>query len=221
MDIKTDAIVLRRTNYGEANRIIAFLTPEGKFSAMARGVRREKSKLAGAIELFSVSRITLHQGRSDLYALTSARLDTFYSNILMDYAALEFAYEVLAAVNRKSEQIVNPEFFSLTREVFAGLHSAGFAPLIPAWWHLNLLRATGEPINLSTDTSGNRLSPDKSYLWDPADQAFRESSAGPNSTNLIKLLRLLVTSPLSTALKVTDIDPLLPFIANITKSLPL
>ena len=52
--IRTKAIVIRRTNYGEADRILQLLTPDyGKVSVMARGVRREKSKLAGGIELFA------------------------------------------------------------------------------------------------------------------------------------------------------------------------
>ena len=49
---RTQAIVLRRTNFGEADRILTLLTPLGQRGAMARGVRREKSKLAGGIELF-------------------------------------------------------------------------------------------------------------------------------------------------------------------------
>ncbi|HRQ86596.1 MAG TPA: recombination protein O N-terminal domain-containing protein, partial [Candidatus Saccharibacteria bacterium] len=46
---RTRAIILRRTNYGEADRILQLLTPEGRKSAIARGVRKEKSKLAGGI----------------------------------------------------------------------------------------------------------------------------------------------------------------------------
>lgn len=51
-DLRTQAIVLRRTNYGESDRILNLLTPEGKVSVIARGVRKEKSRLAGSIELF-------------------------------------------------------------------------------------------------------------------------------------------------------------------------
>ena len=62
--INTQAIVLRRTDFGEADRIINFLTPDrGKISGLARGVRKQKSKLAGGIELFSVSDITYLVGR--------------------------------------------------------------------------------------------------------------------------------------------------------------
>ena len=47
---RTKAIVLRRTNYGEADRILTLLTPLGQRSAIARGVRREKSRLAGGTQ---------------------------------------------------------------------------------------------------------------------------------------------------------------------------
>ena len=48
--LRTDAIVLRRTNYGEADRILQVITPSsGRLSVMARSVRKEKSRLAGGI----------------------------------------------------------------------------------------------------------------------------------------------------------------------------
>ena len=75
---RTKAIVLRRTNYGEADRIVTLLTPLGQRSVMARGVRREKSRLAGSIELFAVSDVVLRRGKGDLYVLTQARLENFY-----------------------------------------------------------------------------------------------------------------------------------------------
>ena len=63
---RTRAIVLRRTNYGEADRILQLLTPDGKKSVMARGVRREKSRLAGGIELFAVSDVVIGEGKGEL-----------------------------------------------------------------------------------------------------------------------------------------------------------
>ena len=39
-DIKTKGYVIRRTNYGEADRILNIITPLGKLSAMAKGVRK-------------------------------------------------------------------------------------------------------------------------------------------------------------------------------------
>ena len=48
-DIKTEAIVLKRVNYNECDRIVTFLTPDGRVSGIANGARREKTKLAGGI----------------------------------------------------------------------------------------------------------------------------------------------------------------------------
>jgi len=57
--IVTSAIVLSRINFGEADKIVTFITPSsGKLSCIARGARKIKSKLAGGIELFSVNTIS-------------------------------------------------------------------------------------------------------------------------------------------------------------------
>ena len=39
------AIVLRRTDYAEADRVLQLLTPQGRRAVIAKGVRRERSKL--------------------------------------------------------------------------------------------------------------------------------------------------------------------------------
>ena len=84
-DLRTRAIVLRRTDYGEADRILQLLTPLGKQSVIARGVRREKSKLAGGIELFSVSEVLIHKGKSsDLGILTGAKLVEYFDAFVKD-----------------------------------------------------------------------------------------------------------------------------------------
>ena len=48
--LRTQAIILRRTNYGEADKIINFLTTDGQVSAVARGIRKAGSKLARAVQ---------------------------------------------------------------------------------------------------------------------------------------------------------------------------
>ena len=79
---RTKAIVLRRTNYGEADRIVQFLTPDGRRSVMARGVRKEKSKLAGGIELFAISDVVIGEGKGELGVVTSAKLEHFFKHSL-------------------------------------------------------------------------------------------------------------------------------------------
>lgn len=62
---KAEAVVLRSRVYGEADRIITLFTREaGKVSAIARGVRKPTSRLRGAVQLFSHTRLVLYTGKS-------------------------------------------------------------------------------------------------------------------------------------------------------------
>ena len=56
----TDAIVLSRFDLGEADRVLTLMTPEyGKLKAIAKGVRRQKSRLGGSLEPFAELRVQL------------------------------------------------------------------------------------------------------------------------------------------------------------------
>ena len=135
---RTRAIVLRRTNYGEADRILRLLTPLGQRSVMAKGVRREKSKLAGGIELFAISDVVINTGRGDLGILTSTQLVHFYRHILEDYDRLQFGYEAINLVSRASESIDEPEWYGVLSEVYMGLDATSIplqlSPLCRADW---------------------------------------------------------------------------------------
>ena len=179
-DLKTQAIILRRTNYGESDRILNLLTPEGKISALAKGVRKEKSKLAGSIELFSVAEVVIHQGKSNLGTLTSARMMRFYSNILSDLTRLELASEVLKKAERAAEQIDNPDYFTLVDQALKGIHSQFELDLVRTWFVLNFAQALGEEINLFTDVDGSVLSTEQRYFWDNAECALRADSRRSN-----------------------------------------
>lgn len=213
--LRTKAIVLRRTNYGETDRIINLLTPEGQKSVLARGVRKEKSKLAGGIEMFCVSDVVLHQGKTDLSTLTSAKMLHFYQNILTDLAKLELASRILKDVNRASSQIDSPEFFSLTEQVFAGLDQNYPPDLVQLWFKLNLRRVTGEELNLVRDKNGDKLAADQTYSWDSFAEVFTPNESGPIRADHIKLLRLLTVLPLKNIMQVKDLDALKYDIINI------
>ncbi|MGZ3680946.1 MAG: DNA repair protein RecO, partial [Ktedonobacterales bacterium] len=68
----TEAIVLRRTNFGEADRILTLFTPSyGKVRAIAKGVRRTTSRLSGHLEPCTRTQLLLATGR-DLDIITQA-----------------------------------------------------------------------------------------------------------------------------------------------------
>jgi DNA repair protein RecO (recombination protein O) len=68
-----EGVILRRVDYGEADRILTVLTREhGKIGVIARGVRKAGSRLAAHTDLFSRSRMQLARGRGELDVLTQA-----------------------------------------------------------------------------------------------------------------------------------------------------
>lgn len=216
-DLRTEAIILRRTNYGETDRIINFLTPSGKISALAKGVRKEKSRLAGGIELFSVSDIVVHQRQNNqgLAILTGAKMLQFYQNIITNLPRLELASSCLKQTDRAAEQADNPEYFTILNQVFKGLNQNYPDELVSFWFRLNLARASGEEINLVRDASGTNLHPDETYFWDATESALRPAPNGPISAREIKLARLVLASPLKTIAAVQNVTEILPQLATI------
>ena len=195
---RTRAIVLRRTNYGEADRILQLLTLEGRRSVMARGVRKEKSKLAGGIELFAVSDVVLGEGKGDLGVLTSAKLVQFYRHILEDYDRLQFGYQAVKLVARASETVDEPEWFDLLQETLAGLDALGLPlPLVRTWFYIRYAGLLGHDINLDIDIDGAPLTAEAEYRYDSAERGLRLVQVNGTITGEhIKVLRLIATRPL-------------------------
>lgn len=207
---QTRAIVLRRTNYGEADRILQLLTPTGRRSVMARGVRRQKSKLAGGIELFAISDVVLGEGKGELGVLTSSRLVHFYNHIIEDYDRLQFGYYVVKHVARASEMVDEPEWYDVLSELFMGLDSS-MVPLAltQTWFYVHYAALLGHELNLTLDTEGERLSADARYRYDSAEQGLRKLENGELGEAHIKLLRLIATKSLKVLSQVGGTDDVL------------
>lgn len=188
-----EAIVLARTDYGEADRIITLLTPrQGKLRLMAKGVRRVKSKLAGGIELFSVSTITYIQGRGDIGTLVSTRLQTHYGAIVQDIDRTMLGYELIKQLNKVTEDQPEPDYYYLLVEAFAALNDAAIGlDLIRLWFTAQLLRLNGHTPNLQTEADGAKLVPNQNYQFSFEDMAFSARPQGTFGAPEIKFLRLL------------------------------
>jgi len=113
--LKTEAIVLRSMRYGEADRILHLYTRHhGRLGAIAKGVRRARSRFGARLEPFFHVRAVLHEGRSDLYTVTG--VDTIAAHgALRDHAAtLDAAARACDAVGRLFETSdPHPEVFTL------------------------------------------------------------------------------------------------------------
>ena len=99
--LKTEAIVLRSIRYGEADRVLHLYTPQrGRVSAIAKGVRRAKSRFGGRLEPFFRLDLVLYEGRSDLLTVTSAETLAGHPRLREDGRALDAAARACDAVGR-------------------------------------------------------------------------------------------------------------------------
>ena len=218
-DLRTKAIILHRTKYGETDRILNLLTPEGRKSCVAKGVRKEKSKLAGGIEMFTVADIVIHESeKSDMGILTSAKMTKSYMNIISDLDRFELGSKIIKHANKISENIDSPELFSLVNQCFWALDKDLNRELIEGYFLLNLMRISGEDVNLHRDTNGEKLDADKKYVWDTYENSLKPENNGNIEVNHIKVMRLMLTSPLKTVIQVKEIKSLLPEVLYIAKS---
>lgn len=99
--LKTEAIVLRTLRYGEADRILHLYTPHrGRIGAIAKGVRRARSRFGGRLEPFFRLELVLYQGRSELLTVTSAETIAAHAHLRADARALDAASRAADAVGR-------------------------------------------------------------------------------------------------------------------------
>lgn len=189
----TKGIILSRTNFGEADRIITMLTPDhGKRRLMAKGVRKERSKLAGGIELFSVSNITFIPGRGDIDTLISTRLIRHYGHIVENVERTMLGYELLKRLNRATEAGADAEYFVLLQSTFDALDTQTLnGQLVETWFNGRLLKLAGHQPNLTTDATGAKLAAQQTYSFDIDKMAFAPKQQGRYQDRHIKLLRLL------------------------------
>lgn len=131
--LKTEAVVLRSLRFGEADRILHLYTRDrGRIGAIAKGVRRAKSRFGGRLEPFTHVALVLHEGRSDLMTVTGADSIRPHRRLKEDAAAIDAAARACDAVGRLFETgEPHPEVFHLLLNELAlldaGAGGAGFA----------------------------------------------------------------------------------------------
>ena len=93
--------MLRSIRYGEADRVLHLYTPDrGRLGAVAKGVRRVKSRLGGRLEPLSRVRLVLHQGRGDLCTISQADTVQVHRMLRDRRGSLERATQACEAVLR-------------------------------------------------------------------------------------------------------------------------
>jgi DNA repair protein RecO (recombination protein O) len=198
------------------------LTPDyGKLRLMARGVRKARSKLAGGIELFSVSEVSFIQGRGEIGTLTSTRLLKHYGRIVKALDRVQLGYGLIKQLNRATEDHPEPEYFELLEQAFQALDDAAVSlDLIRLWFEARLLQQAGYTPNLRTDTDDQKLQSDQTYNFDFEAMAFAPHTDGSFTAGHIKTLRLLFSGhPPGALQKVQGTSKLLPTVMPLIRTM--
>ncbi|HEV2472680.1 MAG TPA: DNA repair protein RecO [Chthonomonadales bacterium] len=141
------ALVLKRTNLGETDRILTLLTREhGKLKAVAKGSRRSRSRLSGATELFTAVRMLLATGKS-LDIVTQAEITDSFPSLRQDIDRLARATYLCEFLDRFTEErdaAAGQELFDIALRGLHQLSAQGAdMDLVVHFCELRMLAALG------------------------------------------------------------------------------
>jgi DNA repair protein RecO (recombination protein O) len=127
---KTEGIILKRSNFGEADRILTIYTKHyGKIRAIAKGVRRVTSRKGGNVELFNQATLFLYKGRNfDL--LNEAQVTKTFKNWRKDLKKVAVAYYFAELVDKLTpDEQANPEVFQILSRYLEKIATASLPEL--------------------------------------------------------------------------------------------
>ena len=129
----SEAVVLRSFRLGEADRILHLFTEDrGRVGAVAKGVRKTKSRFGARLEPFSHVELVLHQGRGELETVTGASLVRSHDAIRRDPYRLQVGLIGLEAMLRLfTEQEANERAFTALTRFLDALDAAPAAGGLP------------------------------------------------------------------------------------------
>jgi DNA repair protein RecO (recombination protein O) len=125
---ESDALVLRRVEYGEADLIVTIFTrSQGRVSALARGARKSRRRFAGALEPFFTIRVRFaERPGAELAVLTHAEITRARTALLSDLARMEHAGRALAWIRAASPpKTPEPEAFERVERLLDRLSELG------------------------------------------------------------------------------------------------
>lgn len=128
----TEAIILSRKNFGEADRILTvFSRTYGKLRVIAKGIRRPTSRKRGSLEVFSHTKITLATGKN-LDLITETEIINTFSSWRKDLTKVAVAYHLCEVINRlTAEHQEHKEIFKEVKSIFSTLNQIDYWQLYP------------------------------------------------------------------------------------------
>jgi len=142
---RVEAVVLRHSDYGEADRLLTLYTRQlGKTRAVAKGARKIASRKAGHIEPFTHVKLQLAQGR-DMLILTQADTVDAYQPLREDLILTSQASYVIELLDRFTyqDETENSAIFNLLTATLARLASKSDPWLVIRYYEMRLLDHLG------------------------------------------------------------------------------
>lgn len=163
------AIVLRRIDLGEKDRIMTIYTREqGKLAAVAKGARGPASKLAGSSEPFTYCRFFIATGR-DLDVLTQADIKESFPNVKHSISGIAYAVYLMELVNSfVDDRQPNPELFDTLLSAMYIMESGADPEITARYFELQLLAILGYEPHFDTCLRCNKAIGKEKVAFSPS-----------------------------------------------------
>ncbi|MCP3939398.1 MAG: DNA repair protein RecO [Actinomycetia bacterium] len=201
-------IVLRTYKLGEADRIVSIITEErGKVRAVAKGVRKTKSRFGGRLEPTGHLALQLYEGR-ELDIVTQVESIQAYRHIREDLDRLSKAIVLLEAVDHLAhEGSPAPHLYRMLAGALAELDRSDSAMLVPAFL-LKLLAAEGFGPDLDVCVVGGKADADLDLVALDIDRngavCIEHRRGVPVSTEAFAVMRAVMGGGLKDVLDVAE-----------------
>ena len=223
---KTEGIVLKSMEYEEADKIVTIYTKDyGKITAIAKGVRKTKSKFGSSLEILTHSNFLIYKGRNiDIVSQTEI-LESFFSTS-KEVIKFAFAVNCLEVVNRLSEEReINIGLFNLLKEVLHYLKESNDPKLQTLSFKWQTISILGYRPSLNHCCRCNKSVEDQKEMYFNikegglvCNNCIAKDKEGCVKVSLyfIKLVRKILITPLSTISNATIPDKKMKELEKIT-----
>jgi DNA repair protein RecO (recombination protein O) len=141
---RTEGIVLKRTDFGEADRLLTLYTRDfGKLQAIAKAARKPQSRKTGHVELFMRTQFLFAKGH-DLDIVTQAEMVEAYPALREDLVRTTYAAYVVELLDRLTvEEGQNISLYNLLADTLTRLTTTEDVRLVTRYYELRLLGLSG------------------------------------------------------------------------------
>lgn len=164
--IRTEGIILRRKDYGEADRILVLFSRKlGRISCLAKGSRKPTSKISGHLELFVRSSFLISRGRN-LHIITQADTIEPYDDLRKDLTGIGRGSYIVELVDAFTyEEGSNLKLYDLLLKTLESLNQGDNPAVVIHYYELHLLGLVGfRPELFNCVECGKKIVEQNQYL---------------------------------------------------------